>query len=94
MTAPAAQPRYRETPEIAAAAKRMIRATGRRATTDVDALPLIQDIRDECDRVLVEAARGAHAYGWSWQDIGRRLGMTRQAANKAFSPNAQQAAKC
>jgi hypothetical protein len=94
MTAPAAQPRYRETPEIAAAAKRMIRATGRRATTDVDALPLLQEIRDECDRVLVEAARGAHEYGWSWWEIGKRLGITRQAANKAFSPNAKQADGC
>lgn len=78
-------PRYRETPEVAAAGRRMIRAVARRAATDVDSLELLRELREECDRQLGEAARAAHAYGWSWTDIGDRLGITRQAARQAYA---------
>lgn len=80
--------RPRETPEVAAAAARMIRAVGKRAETDVDSLILLRELRAECDRVIAESAREANRYGWSWAHIGRCLGITRQAAHQAYGVNA------
>lgn len=82
-------PRVRETPEVAGAARRMIRAVGERAAADVDALPLLAQLRDQVDTELARAVTGArdprrNAEPWSWADIGRALGITRQAAQQRF----------
>lgn len=63
--------------------KRSLRAFGRRAGQDVDALALLRDIGAEYNRVLDEAARECHKT-WSWGEIALRLGVTRQAAQKRW----------
>lgn len=78
--------RYRETPEVAAGAARMIRAVGARAAGDVDALPLLVDLGEEVERELRRAVAGVRRRGWSWTDVGRVLGTTRQAAQSRFGP--------
>lgn len=80
----------RETTEVVDAARRMIRAVGRRASDDVDALKLLADLAHEVEDTLAAAARACHEpkpYGtctWSWSEIGRVLGMSKQAAQQRF----------
>jgi hypothetical protein len=76
--------RWRETPEVADGARRLIRAVGRRAETDIDALPLLAQLAAEADQALAQAVQGCRAFGWSWTDVGRVLGVTRQAAQRRF----------
>jgi hypothetical protein len=63
----------------------MVRAVGARAAFDVEGLA-------ECAR-LVEVAQGAlngavlaarESHGYSWADVGRVLGVSRQAAQQRF----------
>lgn len=72
--------------EYTAAVARMIRAAGRRyADADpVDLVELVQ-LHDALDDALVTAVRAQHAQGQSWTDIGRALGVTRQAARQRFA---------
>lgn len=89
MTHPPKQPRVREAPEIAGAARRMIRAVGDRAAQDVEALPLLAGLRDAVDEALQRAVDGArdpqqHAHPYSWADVGRVLGLSRQGAQQRF----------
>lgn len=35
--------------------------------------------------LLVEGARGAHSFGYSWAEIAQEIGVTRQAAWERFS---------
>jgi hypothetical protein len=50
----------------------------------MDELKRAQQAVDEAKRRLVDAARTARAQGRTWADIGKELGMTRQAAFKRF----------
>lgn len=75
----------RETDDVFRAAKRFLRALGRRAAGDVDALPYLAELADEADRQLAEAARACVAQGYSWGEVARVLGVSRQAAHKRFS---------
>lgn len=77
--------RPRETPEVAAAAARMIRAVAVRAETDVDALPLLTALGDQVEDQLRGTVHGARASGWSWADVSRVLGISRQAAHERFT---------
>lgn len=82
-------PRVRELPEVAAAARRMIRAVGERAATDVEGLAELAQLRDAVDTALHAAVSGARDPGrqrvpYSWAEVGRALGMTRQAAQQRF----------
>lgn len=85
---PKPTPRYRETPELTGAARRMIRAVAKRCETDVEALADLAQLRDEIDAALVAAVAGARSgeqvAAYSWADVGRVLGMTRQAAQQRF----------
>lgn len=77
--------RYRETQEVAGAARRMIRATGRRAGGDVDALPLLLALRAEVDEAMVAAVESCREeWGWSWEDVGRVLGVHRTTAQQRW----------
>ena len=78
-----------ETPEYVAFVRRSIRALGRRAGEDPEALPLIADLAAELDAAMGEAARSAHAAGWSWTEIAARLGVSRQAARQRFGSREQ-----
>ena len=86
MTAPrpARAKRVRETPEVAAAASRMIRAIGVRAGSDVDALPLLVELRADLDRALLDSVAACRVMGWSWTDVGRATGMRRQSAQERW----------
>ena len=77
--------RVRENDEYAAFARRVLRAYARRvATGDVEALTLMTDLADEIDTAISQAVTGLRAFGYSWAEIGSRLGITRQAAQQRW----------
>ncbi len=77
--------RVRDNDEYAAFARRVLRAYARRvATGDVEALTLMTDLADEIDAAISQAVQGLRAYGYSWAEIGSRLGITRQAAQQRW----------
>jgi hypothetical protein len=41
-------------------------------------------LAEESDTAIAEALKGLHAYGYSWAEIGVRLGITRQAAQQRW----------
>ena len=77
--------RVRENDEYAAFARRVLRAYARRvADGDVEALTLMTDLADEIDTAIAQAVTGLRAFGYSWAEIGSRLGVTRQAAQQRW----------
>ena len=77
--------RVRENDEYAAFARRVLRAYARRvATGDVEALTLMTDLADEIDTAISQAVQGLRGFGYSWAEIGSRLGITRQAAQQRW----------
>lgn len=86
------QRKHREALELAAFLRRMGRALVRRARDgDMDALVALVDSRDALNAAILEAARALHyefhddhSGGYSWGEIARELGMTRQAARQRF----------
>ena len=77
--------RVRENDEYAAFARRVLRAYARRvADGDVEALTLMTDLADEIDSAISQAVKGLRAFGYSWAEIGSRLGITRQAAQQRW----------
>ena len=77
--------RVRENDEYAAFARRVLRAYARRvADGDVEALTLMTDLADEIDTAIGQAVTGLRAFGYSWAEIGSRLGVTRQAAQQRW----------
>lgn len=74
-----------ETSDVAAGAVRMVRGLGKRAAGDVDALGHLVALAAVVDDELGAAARRCvDEGGWSWGDVGRRLGITRQGARQRF----------
>ncbi|MFJ1542488.1 hypothetical protein ACIODS_28515 [Micromonospora chalcea] len=74
-----------ENDAFAAFARRIIRAHGRRvATGDVEALRDLVALSTELDDAIGEAVIGLRAFGYSWADIGARLGISRQAAQQRW----------
>jgi hypothetical protein len=74
-----------ESPDYAAFVRRVIRAFGRRAGEgDIDALPELAKLRDELDAAVGQAVRDLHAKGWSYAEIGNRLGVSRQNIRQRF----------
>ena len=66
-------------------ARRVLRAYARRvATGDVEALTLMTDLADEIDSAISQAVKGLRGFGYSWAEIGSRLGITRQAAQQRW----------
>ena len=77
--------RVRENDEYAAFARRVLRAYARRvADGDVEALTLMTDLAAEIDTAIGQAVTGLRAFGYSWAEIGSRLGITRQAAQQRW----------
>ena len=75
----------RENDEYAAFALRILRAYARRvAHGDIEALTLMTDLADEIDSAISQAVKGLRAVGYSWAEIGSRLGVTRQAAQQRW----------
>lgn len=75
-----------ETPEYAAMVRRMIRSYGRRvADADPEDLAELVAIREVLDEAIDEAVEGMReARAISWGQIGRALGITRQAAQQRY----------
>lgn len=64
---------------------RIVRALGRRvADTDTAQLPYLHAIAIEAEAALAAAVRSLRANGYTWAEVGRDLGMTRQGAYKRF----------
>jgi hypothetical protein len=71
--------------EYAAFARRVLRAYARRvATGDVEALTLMLGLSAEIDTAIGQAVQGLRGFGYSWAEIGSRLGITRQAAQQRW----------
>jgi hypothetical protein len=75
-----------EAAEFGAFVRRVIRAYGKRvADRDIDALAGLAEIQLEVDAALRLAVVNLHSAGYSWTDIARVLGTTRQAARQRFA---------
>ena len=88
MTSGPPRPRRRdvvENDEFAAFAQRIIRAHARRvARGDVEALRDLVALSTVLDAAIGDAVTGLRAFGYSWAEIGDRLGITRQAAHQRW----------
>ncbi|GAA4718876.1 hypothetical protein [Phytohabitans rumicis] len=88
LTARTSGPRRRmvvENDEFAAFAKRIIKAHGRRvAAGDVEALTDLVALSTLLDTTITNAVNGLRQHGYSWTEIGARLGITRQAAQQRW----------
>ena len=74
-----------ENDEYAAFARRILRAYARRvADGDVEALTLMTDLANEVDSAISQAVNGLRTFGYSWAEIGSRLGISRQAAQQRW----------
>jgi hypothetical protein len=74
-----------ENDEYGAFVRRVLRAYARRVGDgDVEALILMTSLADQIDAAIAEAVKGLRACGYSWADIGSRLGITRQAAQQRW----------
>ena len=66
-----------ENDEYAAFARRV-------ADGDVEALTLMLGLSAEIDTAIAQAVQGLRGSGYSWAEIGSRLGITRQAAQQRW----------
>ena len=74
-----------ENDEYAAFLRRVIRAYSRRiAAGDIEAITDMTDLADHLDHAIRQAITGLHTLGYSWADIGMRLGITRQGAQQRW----------
>jgi len=74
-----------ENDEFAAFTRRILRAYARRvAAGDVEALTLMLGLSDQIDTAIAQAVTGLRGFGYSWAEIGSRLGITRQAAQQRW----------
>jgi DNA-directed RNA polymerase specialized sigma24 family protein len=74
-----------ENDEYAAFVRRIISAHARRvATGDVEALTAMVNLSAHLDDAIGEAVIGLRAHGYSWAEIGDRLGISRQAAQQRW----------
>ena len=74
-----------ENDEFSAFTRRVLRAYARRvATGDVDALAAMTELSAEVDAAIGQAFSGLRGFGYSWAEIGARLGITRQAAQQRW----------
>jgi hypothetical protein len=74
-----------ENDEYAAFVRRILHAYSRRvADGDVEALALMLGLAEEIDTAIAEAVNGLRGCGYSWTEIGSRLGITRQAVQQRW----------
>src|SRR5437868_5908002 len=76
-----------ENDEFGAFARRIIRAYARRvAAGDIEALADMVALSEDLDKAIGEAVTGLHdaVNGYSWTEIGDRLGIARQSAFKRW----------
>ncbi len=74
-----------ENDQYAAFTGRVIRAHARRiARGDIEGLADLHALEDHIQHAIHTAVAGLRATGYSWAEIGIRLGITRQAAQQRF----------
>ena len=74
-----------ENDEFGAFARRILRAYSRRVGDgDVEALALMTGLADELDAAIAEAVKGLRKRGYSWAEIGSRVGVSRQGAQQRW----------
>lgn len=75
-----------ESDEYGAFVGRILRAYTRRVSDrDIEGLARLAELRDDVDVAILQAVAALHATGhYSWADIGRTLGITRQAAQQRY----------
>jgi hypothetical protein len=74
-----------ENDEYAAFVRRILHAYSRRVGDGaVEFLALMLGPAEEIDTAIAEAVKGLRAFGYSWAEIGSRLGITRQAAQQRW----------
>jgi hypothetical protein len=74
-----------ENSEYAAFARRILRAYSRRiATGDVESLTHLINLAADINDAIQQAVNGLRATGYSWTEIGARIGVTRQAAQQRW----------
>ena len=77
--------RYRETPEVVAAIRRLVRAMGKRiAEEDPESLLLLRELDQEVRRAWQVAIEGIRCSGATDREIGEVLGTTRQAVEQRW----------
>ena len=75
--------------EYAAFTRRILRAYARRvATGDIEALTHMTGLADDVEAAIRTAVIALRDFGYSWADIGHRLGVTRQAAQQRWGRHA------
>lgn len=75
----------RESPDMAAFVARVARGMVRRAGEgDLEALTALTGMRKAIDEATDDAAAELHRAGYSWTDIGRETGTTRQNARQRW----------
>jgi hypothetical protein len=85
MLTPKRPRRLVENDEYGAFVRRVLRAYSRRVGDgDVEALVLLVGLAEEIDSAMAEAVKGLRARGYSWAEIGARLGISRQAAQQRW----------
>jgi hypothetical protein len=75
-----------------AAAGRMIRAVVKRAAAgevDVTDLAALRQLHDVVDDAMVATVGHLRDQGYSWADVGRALGVTRQTAQAVYGRTAE-----
>jgi hypothetical protein len=74
-----------ENDDYAAFTRRILRAYARRvADGDAEALIAMTGLAAEIDSAIGQAVTGLRGFGYSWAEIGSRLGITRQAAQQRW----------
>jgi hypothetical protein len=74
-----------EADKFGAFARRIMRAYGRRvADRDIEGLKGLADLQAELNVQIRDTAKALQAQGYSWAEIGRTLGITKQAAQQRF----------
>ena len=74
-----------ENDDYAAFARRVIRAYARRiADGDIEALTAMTTLAGDLDQAINDAVTGLRECGYSWAEIARPLGITRQAAQQRW----------
>jgi hypothetical protein len=78
------QRRHKETAELAGAVIRLLRALGRRLASEDAELEQLRRIQSALDAAWLEAINGLRSHGMSDSEIGRELGVTKQAIQRRF----------
>jgi hypothetical protein len=74
-----------ENDEYAAFTRRILRAYARRvATGDIESLTRMTHLADDVESAIRNAVIGLREFGYSWAEIGSRLGVSRQAAQQRW----------